>query len=74
MRTTLDIEEDMLVQAKDLARREGATIGQIVSRLLRNALQAQEPPLVRNGIPLFRPTPGAARPSLELVNRLRDEQ
>jgi predicted nucleic acid-binding protein len=38
MHTTLDIDDDLLVAAKELARRENLTAGQIVSRLLREAL------------------------------------
>ena len=38
MRTTLEIDDDLLAAAKELARREGATAGQIVSRLLRSSL------------------------------------
>ena len=40
MRTTLDIDDDLLAAAKELARREGATAGQVVSRLLRRSLTA----------------------------------
>jgi len=38
MRTTLDIDDDLLAAAKELARREGATAGEVVSRLLRHSL------------------------------------
>jgi len=38
MRTTLDIDDDLLAAAKELARRERSTAGQVVSRLLRHAL------------------------------------
>lgn len=38
MRTTLDIDEDLLLAAKELARLDGVTAGQVVSRLLRRAL------------------------------------
>lgn len=38
MRTTLDIDDDLLLAAKELARREGATAGAVVSRLLRRSL------------------------------------
>ena len=34
MRTTLDIDDDLIAAAKELARHEGTTAGQIVSRLL----------------------------------------
>jgi hypothetical protein len=38
MRTTLDIEDDVLAAARELARRQGTTTGQMVSRLMRAAL------------------------------------
>jgi len=38
MRTTLDIDDDLLAAAKELARSEGTTAGQVVSRLLRSSL------------------------------------
>ena len=38
MRTTLDIDDDLLAAAKEMARREGATAGRVVSRLLRDSL------------------------------------
>ena len=38
MRTTLDIEDDVLAAAKELARRQGISAGQVVSKLLRSAL------------------------------------
>jgi hypothetical protein len=40
MRTTLDLDEDVLQAAKVRARREGKTAGQVVSELLRQALTA----------------------------------
>ena len=38
MRTTLDIDDDVLNAAKELARRENVSAGQIVSRMLRDVL------------------------------------
>lgn len=40
MRTTLDIDEDILNAARERAKRERKTIGQVVSELLREALTA----------------------------------
>lgn len=40
MRTTLDIANDVLQVAKDRARREKKTIGQVISELARSALTA----------------------------------
>lgn len=41
MRTTLDIEDDVLAAAHEIARRERRSAGQVVSRLLRQALTRQ---------------------------------
>lgn len=38
MRTTIDIDDDLLAATKELARKEGRTAGQVVSRLLRHSL------------------------------------
>ncbi len=74
VRTTLDIEDDVLQIAKQLALQRRTTAGRIVSDLLRQALEPKDPrSKLRNGVPLFTPTPGARKPSLHLVNKLRDE-
>ena len=38
MRTTLDIAEDVLQAAKERARREGKTAGEVISELARQSL------------------------------------
>ena len=38
MRTTLDIDEDVLATVKDLAKAEGKTMGEVISDLARRAL------------------------------------
>ena len=56
MRTTLNIDDDVLQAAKELARREGATLGQIVSKLARKSLVGAvgvEPTIMRNGVPVL---------------------
>lgn len=74
MRTTLDLDEDILQVARQLARQRGATIGQIVSEMVRKSLEPKSALKVRNGVPLFAPKRGARKPGLALVNRLRDEE
>ncbi len=76
MRTTLDIEEDILFAAKDLARREKKTAGQVISELARKsltsaaALTAREPKAIYG----FRPFPKDGRiVSNELINKLRED-
>ena len=77
MRTTLDIEDDVLQAAKELARREGATAGQIISTLARRGLAAspaklENPSITRGGVPLL-PSRGEVV-TLERVQNLMDEE
>ena len=75
MRTTLDIDEDVLQAAKELASVRKTTAGKIVSDLARTALQpSSAQPKVRNGVPLLASRPGARLVTMEDVNRLRDEE
>ena len=75
MRTTLDIEEDVLFAAKELARRGKKTAGQIISELARKGLAAatstaREPKAVYG----FRPFPKEGRiVSNALINKLRED-
>ena len=41
MRTTLNIDTELLVAAKELAEREHKTAGQVISELLRQAMSAR---------------------------------
>jgi hypothetical protein len=43
MRTTLDIEDDVLAAVKDLARRQQRTAGEVLSSLARHALTGAAP-------------------------------
>jgi hypothetical protein len=73
MRTTLDIEDDVLSAAKDIARRRGVSIGRVLSELARRALTERTTGVTRDGLPLFPIQPDAGIVTLELVNQLRDE-
>jgi hypothetical protein len=74
MRTTLDIDDDVLALARARAEREHVSIGRVLSQLARAALQpVAGAPATRNGLPVL-PNAGKARPvTPELVNQLRDE-
>lgn len=72
MRTTLDIDPDVLLAAKDLAARRRTTAGRVLSELARQALAPRRAKGERNGVPLFPVKKGGAVVTLELVNRLRD--
>jgi hypothetical protein len=77
MRTTLDIADDVLQAAKERARREKKTAGEVISELARSALNASperaraRPPRVLFG---FRPFPKrGAIVTNDLIDRLRED-
>jgi hypothetical protein len=72
MRTTIDLDDDLVLVAKELAGRRRTTMGRIVSDMFRRALEPASAPRIRNGVPLFTAKKGAPRPSIALVNKLRD--
>lgn len=74
MRTTLQLDEDILAAARALAEREGRTLGEVVSGLARKGLMpVANAPRYRNGIHLM-PLRADARPmTLDEINALRDE-
>ncbi len=73
MRTTLDIDADVLQAAKEIAANRETTVGKLFSEWARQALEPRATAKVRNGVPLLARRPGAAKRTLDLVNRLRDE-
>jgi hypothetical protein len=74
MRTTVDIDDDILQMVKEIAASRKTTAGRTLSDLVRKALEPPRSRQVRNGVPLLpRRKKGAARPTMTLVNALRDE-
>ena len=73
MRTTLDIDDDLIEIARQLSTQRGASMGRVISDLARQALEPKGEHKMRNGVPVFVPKAGAKKPSLALVNRLRDD-
>jgi hypothetical protein len=76
MRTTLDIDDDVLAVARASAARKHISIGRELSALARAALRSTTTgaaPTTRNGLPLLLTTASGRPVTLELVNQLRDE-
>ena len=77
MRTTLDIDDDVLQAAKDLARRKKKTAGAIISELARQALGATPAgPATKASQALhgFRPFPRRGGiVTNELIDKLRED-
>ncbi len=81
MRTTLQLDDDVLAAARVLARQRRTSLGAVISELARQALVAPAPGSSsggpgadhRNGLPLLPWKETGAPVDLELVNHLRDE-
>ncbi|MCC7194079.1 MAG: hypothetical protein IT356_00845 [Gemmatimonadaceae bacterium] len=77
MRTTLDIADDVLAAARERARRERSSIGEVISALARQALiSAAAPPTVREPKAVYGLRPIASRGGVvtnETIDRLRDD-
>ena len=75
MRTTLDIDDDVLQAARDVARREKKTAGKVISELARKALGAS-PAAGKAAKPFHGFRPFAKRGGIvtnELIDKLRDD-
>ena len=77
MRTTLDIADDVLQAARERARREKKTIGEVVSDLARSALTASPKALTTReprAVYGFRPFPKRGGiVTNELIDKLRED-
>jgi hypothetical protein len=75
MRTTLDIADDVLQAAKEHARREKKTVGQVISELARRALVTRAEPRISKApkaLHGFRPfAPRGGIVTNELIDELR---
>ena len=81
MRTTLDIDDDVLSAAKELGAKENKTAGKILSEYFRRALHAPAAArskasapkyLMKNGIPVL-PSRGEVV-TVEKVRRIMEEE
>jgi Arc/MetJ family transcription regulator len=83
MRTTIDIDDDVLIAAKELAQRQGSTAGRVLSRLAREALTGGHSQSGTSGLKVaeipavygFRPFPkNGTVVTNESINQLRDQE
>ena len=74
VRTTLDIDDDVLQAAKEIGAGRRMTAGQVLSELARKGLGTGRATRVRNGVPVLGRRPaGARRPTMTRVNELKDD-
>ena len=74
MRTTLDIDDDLLRAARQIAQQRKITAGKVVSSLLCGALHPESFKLDhRNGLPILPRMTNVPSVTAELVDRLESE-
>jgi hypothetical protein len=83
MRTTLDLDDDVLTHARAVAQAERVALGKVVSRLVRERLAAPEAAgpaaedgyVYKNGIPVLLPEAAHPRTVTQgLIEQIREEE
>ncbi|MFW5643908.1 MAG: hypothetical protein ACOCYQ_07745 [Alkalispirochaeta sp.] len=80
MRTTLDIDQDVLITAKEIARKEKKTAGQVISELARRGFYGRTPEATetfpryrtQHGVPVLPPTGHLV--TEETIRQIRDDE
>lgn len=73
MRTTLDVDDDLLVEIKNRARREKRSVGAVVSQLVREALTGTHGPAPTGDLGFAVIAPRDVVVSTALVDQLIEE-
>ena len=76
MRTTLEIDDDVMEAVKEIARLRSLSIGRALSEYARRGISVDLMPVVEDhgGIPVWVHKPGAIPVTNELVRNLADEE
>lgn len=75
MRTTINLDEDVLLAAKQRARREGRSVGEVISELARQALTGHTPERSGGQLHGFHPLPPRGPlVSNEIIDGLREDE
>lgn len=75
MRTTIDVDDDVIQAVLALAAQQHSTLGAVMSALVRKALQpAPAAAAIRNGVPLLALRAPGLPVTPELVARLQAER
>ena len=74
MRTTLNLDDDVVEAAKALAHADRRSLGQVVSELARQGLAPRADQLAtEDGFPVFRVAPGAPAITDAMVRAAQEE-
>lgn len=73
MRTTVNLDEDILRAVKSLARERGVSMGDVVSDLIREALRPDQGTAYETGFPVFRVREDAPPITPEMVGESMED-
>jgi predicted DNA-binding ribbon-helix-helix protein len=74
MRTTLEIDDEILLTVKEIARQRKTTAGEVISSLLRESLEPKSFTVsYREGVPVLPRRTNAPVVTRELIERLLNE-
>lgn len=73
MRTTLNIDDDVLRAARSLATAQGKSVGEVLSALARKGLTPEHSWEEEDGIPTFRVSVNSSPVTPELVREALDD-
>ena len=76
MRTTLEIDDDVMLMAKEIARLKNERLGRVISDLARRGLVPETSPIVeiQGGIPVWVHARGAIPVTNEMVRNLAEDE
>jgi hypothetical protein len=76
MRTTLEIDDDVIQAAREIARFKNQGLGRAISDLARRGLAPESAPVVelQDGIPVWKHGPGAVAVTSEMVRNLAEDE
>lgn len=73
MRTTVDIDDDLLTASKPVAAAQQRSLGRLISDMIRSSMRPRQVAGERNGFPLFDIPPDAPMFGSDDVARALDE-
>jgi hypothetical protein len=74
MRTTVDLDDDLLLVARHLAHERGETLGRVVSDLARRGLRPTARTASRGVVPTLPRRPGARPVTSQMVKELLEAE
>jgi hypothetical protein len=76
MRTTLEIDDDVMQAVREMARLKNQGIGRTISELARRGLMPDGSPVreLQFGIPVWKHGPAAVAVTSEMVRNLADDE